>query len=167
MARQLAKVIGLVYIDNPTDENAQRENVHTQKEHKKLNRFEREVGEIFKAIVPNLIVFVYGFILLASIVLIFFLLKEDLTLLQQTLKEKLGIDDLLSKYNLQSFDQHFNKYASKLIEQLQNQTNIELPIDPKYNTTTFYSISQYVSQMLNDPNTLYSVSPLKWNITLR
>jgi hypothetical protein len=88
----------------------------TQKRHKELNRVEREVGEIFKAIVPNLIVFVYGFILLASIVLIFFLLKEDLTLLQQTLQEKLGIDGLLSKYNLQSFDQHFNKYASKLIE---------------------------------------------------
>jgi len=129
MARQFAKVIGLVYYDNATDEKAKKlskngkrdkkaqgKNVQTQKEHKELNRVEREVGEIFKAIVPNMIVFVYGFILLASIVLIFFLLKEDLTLLQQTLQEKLGIDGLLSKYNLQSFDQHFNKYASKLIE---------------------------------------------------
>lgn len=44
---------------------------------------------------------------------------------------------------------------------------MQLPIDPKYNTTTFYSISQYVSQMLNDLNTLDTVSPLKWNLTLR
>ncbi len=81
-----------------------------------MTRIEREVGEFFKSLVPSLIVSVYGILLLVFLGLIFFLMKEDLTLLQQTLNKRLGIDGILLKFNINSFDEHFNKYASKLIE---------------------------------------------------
>jgi hypothetical protein len=69
---------------------------------------------------------------------------------------------------MKSFDQHFNKYTSKLIDQLQIQTNNQLPLDPRYNTTTVFSIVQYVQEVINEPIELYSmVTPLKWNVTLR
>lgn len=133
-----------------------------------MNSLGEMIVRVLTQQVPTIVVCIYGIFLLALIVFVFLLLKQDLSQLQDSLNEKLGIEGLLQKLNLDSFDTHFNHYTSKLIEYLHTHTNISLPIDPKNNATTMVSLVQYVHEVINDPRELDQLEkPLKWNGTLK
>lgn len=69
-------------------------------------------------LVPSIIVTIYGIFLLAILVFIFLLLKEDLSQLQNFLSHTFGVEKIILKFNVADFDKHFNFYVDQSIRYL-------------------------------------------------